>query len=136
MRRGVDPYAFSRVDMGAQLAWRIWRVRPYVSAWLKNSRTAEIERDTLTFRAPVGGRNSWPVNYVDPSGNTTATFGIEIPCTKEGRGLDIHFTPVSGRFRYIEFRKDTSTVTHLGYRGWALSLGWSGPFTGAGLPWR
>ena len=126
--RGLDvgrhPFAFSRLDVGVQLAARVAKyLRPYVSTWLKNSRSAErVDPDGLLR------------NYSGSNGAAT-TAGIEFPWTAEGRGPDVSMTWLSGRFTKTESRGFGSPAA-VEYRGWALTIGWSGPFSGSGLPWR
>jgi hypothetical protein len=122
VNRARSSYAFSRLDLGAQLAVRIGTVRLFGTASFANKRTAELARDSL--------------NYLEPSAPTTLTGGVEFLCTKEGRGLILSFTPLSGTFTEAEDRLGVYKNQNLKYRGWAASIGWSGPFTGAGLPWR
>jgi hypothetical protein len=138
MTRDEDPYAFSRLDFGVQGAWRVHRhIRPYAAWWFKTKRTAQIERDTLTFGEPGPARlNDWPIDFVDPKGNRDWTFGVEIPLTLQGRGFDIAYTKLGGAFTENEFRKRTIPPMRLGYSGWTLAIGYTGPFTGSGLFWR
>lgn len=138
MSRDEDPYAFSRLDAGVQVGARLHRrARPYVAWWFKNKRTAQIERDTLTYGEPGPARdNDWPIDFVDPSGGDAWTVGVEIPITPRGRGFDLSFTTLRGTFTENEFRRKVIPAMRLGYRGWTASLGYSGPFTGAGLFWK
>lgn len=128
--RGVDPpdepYAFSRLDFGAQVAYTIprARLRPYVSLWPAARRTTEVATAGSTIQ-----------NYRDTSGDPATTFGLEIPITPEGRGIDINFTAFRGSFTERE-PSDIPAGSQLKYKGRVISIGWSGPFTGAGLPWR
>lgn len=123
---GEEPYAFSRLDFGAQLAYTIpaTRLRPYISAWTKPQRSSELP-------GPQGSVQ----NYRDKDGDRAFTYGVEIPLTREGRGLDLSVTPVKGIFREREPLPIPTNGT-IPYRGHIISIGWSGPFTGAGLPWR
>jgi hypothetical protein len=128
--RGLDverePYAFSRLDFGAQLAYTIpaTRLRPYVSIWTKPQRTSELP-------GPQGSVQ----NYQDKGGVRAYSYGLEIPLTPEGRGLDISVTPIKGVFTERE-PLAIPPGGEIPYRGHIISIGWSGPFTGAGLPWR
>jgi hypothetical protein len=126
--RGLDvgshPFAFSRLDLGVQLAVRAAKyVRPYVSTWRRNARSAERVDPDGVLR-----------NYSGSNGTAT-TAGIEFPWTAEGRGPDVSVTWLSGRFTKAESR-GFGRPANVPYRGWALTIGWSGPFTGSGLPWR
>lgn len=135
MTRGKDPFAFSRLDFGVQVAWEVGSVRLYAMPLFMNGRTTEIERDTVTRGEPVDSSRIWPLNYIDENGKFTGAFGLEIPITPQGRGLDISVTPaVRGNFEKYEFRS-IMTPTKLGYKGWVVTVAWSGPFRG-GLPWQ
>ena len=119
LNRNAHTYALSRLEAGTQLAVRIGPLRPYVAYWFGTRRTAEVDRDSL--------------NYLDPHGTKTWSYGIEVPLAEKG-GLEVGATRVSGRFDRAEHRGVVSPVS-LGYRGYAVFIGWTGPFNGGGL-WR
>lgn len=121
---GDEPYAFSRLDFGVQAAFTIpgTRVRPYVSIWPKAQRTSEL-----------ANANGSVENYKDEDGESATTYGIEVALTREGRGLDLSVTSLEGVFRKNE---PSTPLPPIPYKGRVISIGWSGSFTGAGLPWR
>lgn len=130
--RGVspdEPFAFSHLDYGLQLSARVARhLRPYAIWRFSGKRTIErIERDT-TF-------NLWG------GGGRGGGFGVEIPITRGGRGLDVGFTTLTGRFDTIEWidrgiGDDVEFPTSRHYRARVVWVGWSGAFRGSDLPWR
>jgi hypothetical protein len=125
--RGMDPerddYAFSNVDFTARASYpSVGEKRLYVEA-RRGTRTAELLAPNRT--------ETW--NY--SGSGVTLGWGIEIPITPSGRGLEIGVTYGKGRFTKYEFL-ELEYPADLAYRATVVHVGWSGPFSGASLPWQ
>ena len=131
--RGLNPatdsYAFSFLDLpGFKFSYEILDK-------LRFSGLARIGRHTAERFAQDDIVNYWTV-----SGKTVG-LGFEIPIVGSGRGIEFALLRSTGTFDTQETRTpDRSakvvTAANLQYRAVVFQVGWSGPFTGASLPWR
>jgi len=131
--RGLNPatdsYSFSFLDLpGFKFSYQLLDTMR-LSVLLRNGRhTAE--------RFAQGDI----VNYWTVSGKTVG-LGFEIPLVGSGRGIEFALLRSTGTFDTQETRtpdrsaKVVSTA-NLPYRAIVFQIGWSGPFTGASIPWR
>ncbi|MGQ0766990.1 MAG: hypothetical protein ACT4OZ_15175 [Gemmatimonadota bacterium] len=129
-KRG-DPYANGYFSFkGVRISYPLLaRLKPFVI--VRNGK-ATMER----FEA---GHGDFVVSY---SGTAkTAGLGVHIPMAGSGRGFELGLLRMSGRFDQAEIWDVTAggpkfVTQDVPFRAVYFQVGWSGPFTGASLPWR
>jgi hypothetical protein len=122
MNTATEPYAFSSVDVGPTLSYHLARRLRVYAFGRTGKHTAEFEDDGAVW------------NYAGGWG-TAAGLGIEIPITREGRGLDLSVQWLQGRFGSRERLGELQPNVSVHYDAWRGAIGWSGPIT-ISAPWR
>jgi hypothetical protein len=120
--RDQDPFAFASVDVGPTLSVRLLRrLRTYAFA-RAGKQTAELRENGDVWNYAAG----WA---------TSMGGGLELPITREGRGVDVAVQWLRGTFGSRERRGVVQPDVSMSYHAWRLAAGWSGPIT-ISLPWR
>jgi hypothetical protein len=116
------PFAYASFGLGLRTTFRVSKVRVFFDA-LRESQTAEL---------PAANQQS--LNYSGPS-HLGWGAGVEIPLTKQGRGIQIGVRRETGTFSSVE-KQGVETNATLEHRATVMFVGWCGRFTGISLPWR
>jgi len=135
--RGIDPavdsVAFSEFSLfGLRVTYEAVKRLHVFGIMRYGKRSAEVPR---RVGAALDTDNVW---------GSAGTYGggIHIPLTKSGRGLEIAALTSRGDFKWREVvdrvRNDhlEDVPVQIPFRAMWIQIGWSGPFTGASLPWQ